>query len=154
LMPQLRPHALAALLVSIAVPAAAGDAAAGPADWPGWRGPSRDGRLAGFAAPEVWPAGLKRAWRGGGGGGPSSRVVAGGRVFVHVRRGDDETVLALDGATGAELWKDSYPAPYRPRPEAEAHGKWPRATPALGEGVLVTLGVAGALSAYEPATGK
>jgi hypothetical protein len=29
-------------------------------DWPQWRGPGRDGKAAGFKAPESWPKALTR----------------------------------------------------------------------------------------------
>ena len=78
----------------------------------------------------------------------------GGRVYLLVRRGDDETALALEAASGKEVWEDSAPASYKPRPEAEAHGRWPRATPLLDGDLLYTLGVNGVLIARDAATGK
>jgi hypothetical protein len=31
-------------------------------DWPQWRGPNRDARAAGFAAPAEWPTELAQKW--------------------------------------------------------------------------------------------
>ena len=33
------------------------------ADWPQWRGPNRDGKAAGFSAPETWPKQLVQKWK-------------------------------------------------------------------------------------------
>ena len=33
------------------------------ADWPQWRGPNRDGTLAGFVEPRAWPERLKERWK-------------------------------------------------------------------------------------------
>ena len=32
-------------------------------NWPGWRGPNRDGHVIGFKTPAVWPAELKKIWQ-------------------------------------------------------------------------------------------
>ena len=31
--------------------------------WPGWLGPERNGRVADFEPPTVWPKSLERAWQ-------------------------------------------------------------------------------------------
>ncbi|HEV2985684.1 MAG TPA: hypothetical protein VGX46_14920, partial [Vicinamibacterales bacterium] len=33
------------------------------ADWPQWRGPSRDGAIASFVEPKSWPERLTRKWK-------------------------------------------------------------------------------------------
>ena len=76
-------------------------------DWPGWRGPGRDGAASGLGATAAWPEALQRAWRTEVGPGYSSPVVAGDRVFVLTRAGDEEGVNALDLATGAGVWRGS-----------------------------------------------
>ena len=64
-------------------------------DWPQWLGPRRDGTSTAKVAP--WKEPPKVLWRVPVGEGHSSPVVAGGRVFLHVkiREKDDEEVLAL-----------------------------------------------------------
>ena len=32
-------------------------------DWPQWRGANRDGKAAGFEAPQTWPGTLEAKWR-------------------------------------------------------------------------------------------
>jgi outer membrane protein assembly factor BamB len=124
------------------------------ADWPQWRGPTRDGRIAGFRAPERWPQKLVRRWRVEVGAGHSSPVATGNAVFVLTREGESEVVRRLDLATGRQVWRDSYPAPYEMDPAARGHGKGPKSTPAYGDGLLYTLGISGILSCLDAATGK
>jgi outer membrane protein assembly factor BamB len=121
--------------------------------WPQWRGPTRDGAAADFAAPSEWPAALAKQWSVRVGVGHASPVVAGGRVFVHARRESQEVVLALDSATGKEIWRDAYDAPYRVNPAAAGHGPGPKSTPAVAAGRLVTFGISGILSCYDAASG-
>lgn len=124
------------------------------ADWPQWRGPERDGVAAGFEAPEPWPAAWSPAWRQEVGVGHSSPVVAGERVFLHSREGEEETVRALSLTDGRTLWKSSYPAPYQVHSAASDHGPGPKSTPVLAGGRLVTLGISGILSAFDAASGE
>ena len=124
------------------------------AGWPQWRGPNRDGTAIGFAAPATWPVSLTKLWSTGIGAGHASPVAAGGRVFVHARRGTEEVVTALDAATGREAWRDAYEAPYRVNPAAASHGPGPKSTPAVAAGRLVTFGITGIVSCYDAASGK
>jgi outer membrane protein assembly factor BamB len=124
------------------------------ADWPGWRGPGRDGRLADFIVPDVWPTELKQQWKAEVGIGYASPVVSGDRVLVFAREGDQEVVRALNLADGRQLWSQGYPAPYKISPAAKRHGEGPKSTPAVAEGRLFTLGISGILSCWEADSGK
>jgi outer membrane protein assembly factor BamB len=124
------------------------------ADWPQWRGPARDGVAGSFRAPKAWPAKLTKVWSIEAGGGYASPLVAGGKIYLHARQGEDETVSAFDLASGKLLWRDSYPASYSPAPEAKKHGQGPFATPTLDGGVLYAFGINEILSAYDAASGK
>lgn len=126
---------------------------ASPADWPGWRGPRRDGSTQ-AALPATWPRELPRAWSVEVGEGYSGPVVVSGRIVVLARRGDDEVILGLDPKDGSEAWKLSYPAPYTPEQYAKPHGKGPFATPAMRDGKVWTVGIAGTVSCVDAATGK
>lgn len=53
------------------------------AQWPEWRGPSRDGVVPAAVVPKAWPEALKEGWAAEVGEGYSTPVVDGGRVFVH-----------------------------------------------------------------------
>jgi len=124
------------------------------ADWPQWRGPNRDGRVATFTEPARWPEQLTQRWKVPVGLGHSSPVLVGNRLYVHARQQDTEVVAALDAASGKVLWQDTYPAPYRVNSAAAAHGPGPKSTPVVAGGRVVTLGISGILSALDANTGK
>ncbi|HEV3469461.1 MAG TPA: PQQ-binding-like beta-propeller repeat protein [Pyrinomonadaceae bacterium] len=124
-------------------------------EWPQWRGPNRDGVVAGASAPVTWPKELKEQWRVTVGVGHSSPVVSEGRVYQFARQGEEEVLIALDAATGKELWKAAgLPAPYEMNPAARGHGKGPKSTPVVADGRVFTLGITGVLSAHDAKTGR
>ena len=123
-------------------------------EWNQWRGANRDGVVAGFTAPKALPDQLKLKWKIEVGVGHATPVVAGKRVFLHSRQGEEEVTAAFDLDSGKQLWKDSYPVAYRMNPAALSHGKGPKSTPVLAGNTLYTLGIVGTLSAYDSATGK
>lgn len=123
-------------------------------DWTQWRGPNRDGAVASFAAPKVWPDKLKTIWKTPVGIGHSSPVVVGKRVYLHSRLDEMEVASCFDLDTGKQVWRDSYPAPYVMNPAATAHGKGPKSTPVVSDNKLYTLGISGILSCYDTETGK
>lgn len=123
-------------------------------DWSQWRGPQRDGVLASFKSPAVWPEQLKRQWKVTVGSGHSSPVVAGQRVFVLTRVEEQEVVAAYDLKSGRRLWRDAYAAEYVVPGAGKDHGKVPRATPIVQRGRLYTVGISGTLSCFEARTGK
>jgi outer membrane protein assembly factor BamB len=134
-------------------------AAAEEADlqWPQWRGPRRDGQLAG----KPWPATLDRdtfatQWRvaleGPSFSGP---IVAGDRVFVTLTRDEKtEHVIALDRATGRKLWETSWEGAMEVVPIGASAGSWIRSTPATDGTSLYVLGMRDVLVALDVATGK
>jgi outer membrane protein assembly factor BamB len=121
--------------------------------WTQWRGPARDG-VAPAAGRTTWPERLTLKWKTPVGGGYSTPLVSDGRVFVHARQGENETVTALDAASGKLVWEDRYAAPYRVNPAAAGHGPGPKSTPALADGRLFTLGISGILSCLDTRSGK
>ena len=141
--------AVAALALIIAVVTVQAGVAT---DWPQWRGPTRDG-VVGAALPAEWPEALKKRWEVSVGAGHASPVVSGNRVVVLARQDDQEIVRALDVASGTEIWRAAYPAPYNVNPAAQAHGAGPKSTPAIAGGRVFTFGVAGVLSAFDLANG-
>lgn len=75
-------------------------------DWSQYRGPDRAGAVGAAGLLESWTADRPReVWRRPIGGGYSSVSVAGGRVFTMSTRGDEDTVLCLDEASGETLWE-------------------------------------------------
>lgn len=124
------------------------------ADWPQWRGPGRDGRLGDADVPQAWPASLAPAWKLEVGEGHASPVVVGDRAFVFSREGDDEVVQCLELATGARVWRQAYPAPYRMNPAASRHGKGPKSTPVVADSRVCTFGISGILSCFDATSGR
>ena len=129
-------------------PAAASDGAR--AEWPGFRGPTRDGvvratRLAtewSIAPPfELWRRPVGPAW--------SSFAVAGTLLFTQEQRGEEELVSAYHRVSGELAWKHAD----RLRFEESNAGPGPRATPTWHAGVLYTLGATGRLNALDAASG-
>jgi outer membrane protein assembly factor BamB len=124
----------------------------GAQDWPQWRGPHRDAKATGFKAPATWPKELTQKWKVTVGNGVASPALVGDRLYVFTRQGGDEVIRCLDAANGKELWQDKYAAEGPTRPADRFPG--PRASPAVADGKVVTLGVRGTLSCLDAATGK
>jgi outer membrane protein assembly factor BamB len=122
-------------------------------DWPQWRGPDRDGRIAATSAPGAWPASFQLSWRVEVGEGYSSPVISGGRVFAHSRRDPDEVVTAIDVVSGKVIWQQKYPAPFSKNQYAVRMAKGPNSTPVVAGDRLFTLGVTGVLSAWNTKSG-
>lgn len=121
--------------------------------WPQWRGPARDG-VAEAVVPPAWPATLTQKWKVTVGSGYATPVVTGGRVYIHARNGEQETITAFDAATGKPIWNDAYPAPYKVNSAAASHGPGSKSSPAIAHGRLYTLGISGILSCLDAASGK
>jgi outer membrane protein assembly factor BamB len=122
-------------------------------DWPQFRGPGRDSKVAGFKAPKTWPAQLKQLWKVNVGFGDATPVLSSKKLYLSTRQGTDEVVLCIDSETGKEIWKSPYPAPAVTGPSSSAH-PGPRSTPSISDGKLVTFGVSGILSCFDATTGK
>jgi outer membrane protein assembly factor BamB len=121
-------------------------------DWPQWRGPNRDNKVAGFTGPKDWPKELTKKWRVSVGRGEAGPLLVGEKLYVFSRQGGDEVTLCLDAATGKEVWQDKYAATAVKGVSSGFPG--PRGTPAVGEGAVCTLGVNGVVSCVDAATGQ
>jgi len=140
-----------------AKPADVGPVAAGlpvklePGDWPGFRGPARDGKLPGVKIATDWKANPpKQVWRHRVGPGWGSFAVVGGRLYTQEQRGQDEVVVCYHADTGAELWVHEDATRFT-EPVA---GAGPRATPTFDDGKIYALGANGRLNCLEAGTGK
>ena len=124
---------------------------ASAADSPQWRGPNRDGKSAETGLLAQWPAGGPRlVWKAQGlGEGYSSFAVVGNRLYTQGQQGDREFVLALDVATGKQLWK----APTG-RALSNDKGNGPRGTPTVDGNRLYAVAGDGTLVCLETDTGK
>ena len=145
--------AAAAAVVALLAPGAFVPAAAAQ-DWTQWRGPNRDGVAAAFDVPAAWPDALRKQWTIEVGSGYATPLLVGDYLYLFVRQGDDEVMLALDPATGEEIWRSGYPAPFEMNPATNPHGPGPKSTPAYADGRLFTLGMSGIVSAFDTAGGE
>jgi outer membrane protein assembly factor BamB len=121
-------------------------------DWPQWRGPNRDGKVAGFTVPQTWLKTLTQKWKTTVGLGDATPALAGDKLYVFARQSGDEVAMCLDASRGKELWRDEYATP-APGGSSGSH-PGPRGSPAVAEGRIVTLGVNGVLSCLHTANGK
>ncbi len=77
-------------------------------DWPGWRGPNRNGISPSSSAPVTWSETENVVWRVPvPGRGHSSPVVCGDQVILATALEDklQQVVVAFDRATGSEKWR-------------------------------------------------
>src|SRR5690242_12245838 len=122
------------------------------ADWPQFLGPTRDGHSAETGLNWNWPKdGPPVAWTAEVGQGWAGPVVAGDRLVIFHRVGNDEVIACLDPATGKEKWKFAYRTRYR---DDFGFDEGPRATPLIAGERVFTLGANGDLHAVDLATGK
>jgi outer membrane protein assembly factor BamB len=119
-------------------------AAARAADWPMYRGAAQDGISAETVGVQWNGEGPKTLWRTPTNTGFSSFTVAGGRAFTQVVREIDgksrEICLALDAATGKELWfADIARGEGYSGGDTAGGGDGPRSTPAVSDGKVYLL---------------
>jgi outer membrane protein assembly factor BamB len=121
-------------------------------DWPQWRGPGRNAKVADFKAPAVWPKELKQQWKVTVGDGVSTPSLVGERLYVFAMQDKNEVLRCLEAATGKEIWQAKYEAQPATGPASGFGG--PRASPTVADGKVVTLGVRGVVSCYDATSGK
>ena len=131
---------------------AAGLPAALWADWPQWRGPNRDARATDFKAPATWPKVLTQKWKVTVGDGVATPALVGDTLYVFSRQEGQEVTRALDAGTGKERSKNEYESQGATGPAQGFSG--PRASPAVADGKVVTLGVRGVVSCLDAKSGK
>lgn len=129
--------------------------------WPQWGGPGRDFLVEATGLAESWPEGGPPVlWSRPLGTGHSGIVAGEGRLFTMYRVGNgrqkggpfeaEESVIALDAATGKTLWEHKYPSKL-----ADFNfGAGPHSTPLLVGDRLFTIGTNKQLFAFAAATGE
>jgi outer membrane protein assembly factor BamB len=123
-------------------------AAAGLADWPGFRGPHRDAVVAAGAGD--WSAAPpKEAWRHPVGPAWSSVCVVGDRLFTQEQAGPEELVTCYRVADGRLLWRHAEAA----RHADNESGPGPRATPTFHDRKIYALGAEGLLTCLDASDG-
>jgi outer membrane protein assembly factor BamB len=132
-------------------------------DWPQYRGPNHDGASS-ETIPTKWPAGgPTQVWKTPLKNGFSSFALGGGKVYTLVTRtiegGNQEACVALDAATGKELWAAPLGiAKYDSGGDSGAPGNnggdGPRSTPAYDDGKVYAFSAHLLLKCLNAADGK
>jgi outer membrane protein assembly factor BamB len=139
-----------AVLALGAVPAALGQGA----DYTQWRGSNRDGAVASFTEPAAWPEQLTQRWKIEVGTGYATPLLVGDRIYLFSRLNNEETMQALDAASGKVLWRAGYPVTFTMHSATTRHGDGPKSTPVYANGRLYSIGMTGVVTAWDAATGK
>jgi len=122
-----------------------------PHDWPAFRGADRSGTIAGAHLTRDWRSDSPRLlWRRKVGAGWSSFAVVGRYCVTQEQRGEWETVVCYELHTGRECWTHADRTCF----SEGTGGDGPRATPAIHDGRVYTLGATGVLNCLDGATGR
>ncbi|HEX4915277.1 MAG TPA: PQQ-binding-like beta-propeller repeat protein [Vicinamibacterales bacterium] len=133
-----------------------------PADsWTQWGGPNRNFIVNTTGLADTWPeTGPPVLWSRPLGTGHSAILVDDGRLYTMYRAGNgrakqgpwdaEETVIAMDAATGKTLWEHKYPS----RREDFSFGAGPHSTPIIVGDRLFTIGTNKQMFAFDKRTGK
>ena len=120
-------------------------------EWPGFRGPNRDGRYPNSRIDPNWQQNPpKEIWRTDIGLGWSSFAVAGKLLFTQEQRQDQETVVCYVADSGKQVWTHEIESRFIDA----LGGDGPRATPTVAGDSLYVLGASGQLMRLDARTGR
>jgi len=126
------------------------------ADWPQWRGPTRDGQVSGTH----WPSSLKgdvlkQLWRVELAPSYSGPIIVSNFVFTTETKDKRvEIVRAFDRSSGKELWQTDWEGAISVPFFAKANGDWIRSTPACDGQRLYVAGIRDVLVCLDVNKGK
>lgn len=129
-------------------------------DWPQYNGPSGDRAALEALGLRAFPsAGPPTTWKVPLADGFSSITVQDGRAYTLVVRDGSEVLLALDVASGKELWsaplgKNEYDGGGGAGADGNDGGDGPRSTPSVADGRVYAFDALLGLSCFEAASGK
>jgi outer membrane protein assembly factor BamB len=120
------------------------------ADWPQYRGVNRDGISKETAILKTWPAnGPRVLWKTPIGDGYSGMAIVSNRIYTMDAKGPDEFIVAMDAASGKEIWRYRNDSNF-----VNDQGNGPRGTPTIEGNMLYAFGAQGALTALTIQDGK
>ena len=126
--------------------------------WPQWGGPNRDFTVETTGLADKWPEdGPQRLWHRELGVGYSAIVYDDGMLYTMYRKGIKdvrEFTVALDAATGKEVWAHTNKAPLVEEPDARWGGQGPNSTPLVCDDRLFTVGSRSVVHCFDKKTGE